>query len=501
MAELRARLTELRVGSPARTWHVTAGSAALGLAVALAAVAVAGPWESGQRTAERAVAAVRDGRTPQPASAAPHRATSPAAAAPDVLTALDEGGGSGGSPDIPLPTAQGLGDTLAPLLAGGGLGPVRTAAVVDVATGRTLYGKGAGTPTIPASTAKIGTAVAALSLLGADHRFTTGVVAAGGDRIVLVGGGDPTLTARARAGGGYDAASMRTLADDTARALRLRGTKRITLAYDTSLYTGPARHPIGVNDNVALVTALMVDEGRLDGSSFKGPVARADDPAASAAVTFADLLRARGITVSGKPSPGRAPRTTPRWPNLASVQSPPLSALVERMLTNSDNDIAEALLRQVAIAAGQPASFTGGARAVATALRRLGLPSAGARFTDGSGLSQADRLTAGQLAGLLVLAADPDHPELRPVLTGLAVAGFTGSLSGRFGTDVHRAGAGFVRAKTGTLTGVNSLAGTVVDADGRMLAFAFLTRDTKDAVAAQEALDRLAAAVSECGCR
>ncbi|RSN71051.1 D-alanyl-D-alanine carboxypeptidase, partial [Streptomyces sp. WAC 05379] len=86
--------------------------------------------------------------------------------------------------------------------------------------------------------------------------------------------------------------------------------------------------------------------------------------------------------------------------------------------------------------------------------------------------------------------------ELRPVLTGLPVAGFTGTLSTRY-TD---GAAGIVRAKTGTLHGVNSLAGTVVDQDGRLLAFAFLsTGDNADA--ARSALDRTATALASCGCR
>ncbi len=94
----------------------------------------------------------------------------------------------------------------------------------------------------------------------------------------------------------------------------------------------------------------------------------------------------------------------------------------------------------------------------------------GAAFKDGSGLNRDDRLTADLLTALLAKAADPAHPELRPVLTGLPVGGFTGTLPSRYADGA----AGVVRAKTGTLTGVNTLAGTVVDQDGRLLAFAFL---------------------------
>ena len=100
----------------------------------------------------------------------------------------------------------------------------------------------------------------------------------------------------------------------------------------------------------------MVDEGRTDDST-SGPVTRATDPAADAAGKFADLLHDKGIKTTS-PGPSKA---TNRSQSLASVSSAPLSALIERMLTNSDNDIAEAMTRQVALATGQPASFAGGA--------------------------------------------------------------------------------------------------------------------------------------------
>lgn len=169
------------------------------------------------------------------------------------------------------------------------------------------------------------------------------------------------------------------------------------------------------------------------------------------------------------------------------------------MLTHSDNDIAEALARQTALAGGEPAGFEGAGRAVRKELATLKLPLNGAVFEDGSGLDRDDKISAGLLSRILTLATSADHPELRPVTTGLPVAGFTGTLSGRYAGE--KAGAGTVRAKTGTLTGVNTLAGTVVDTDGRLLLFAFMTNNTTDPQAAQQALDRLATAVANCGCR
>ncbi|MGW4703285.1 D-alanyl-D-alanine carboxypeptidase/D-alanyl-D-alanine endopeptidase, partial [Streptomyces sp. NPDC004285] len=386
------------------------------------------------------------------------------------------------APAAPAGRGADLAAVLVPLLADPGLGPLRTASVVDTATGRQLYGEGAGTPMTPASTVKIATAAAALSALGPEHRIATTVTAApDGKGITLTGGGDPTL----------DPARLKALAADTARALKALGHTSVRLSYDTNLYRGPVLHPIGPNENIAPVVALMTREGRLD-DSRSGPAPRTADPAGDTATAFAGLLAAAGIEVTGDPAPGRTPRADP----LAVTHSAPLGDLVERTLTNSDNDLAEALARQTALARRQPASFQGAEKAVRDELTRLGVPVAGARFADGSGLDRRDRVSAALLTGLLTRAADPARPALRPLLTGLPVGGFTGTLAARFDTDPATAGAGLVRAKTGTLTGVNTLAGTVVTADGRLLAFAFLAGRTVSAAEAQPALDRLSAALA-----
>ncbi|MEV0172595.1 D-alanyl-D-alanine carboxypeptidase/D-alanyl-D-alanine-endopeptidase [Streptomyces sp. NPDC050803] len=472
-----------------KTWQYTAGAATAGLALAASVVTAAGPWDSsGQRTAERDRAAAQGhtgGADHGRSSATTSRAPRPAPSAASVLTGL------GGAADSvrTAPTGKALTDVLTPLLDAPALGARRTAAVVDVTTGKRLYGVGADEAFIPASTTKIATAVAALSALGPDHRLTTrAALEPDTKELVLVGGGDPTLTARKDAEGW---ASLHTLAADTAAALKKEGLAKVTLSYDTTLYEGNEIHPIGVNDNLAPVSALMADEGRTDDST-SGPAPRVTDPAADAARTFADLLKDHGITTTS-PGPSKA---TGRAETLATVSSPPLSALVERMLTNSDNDLAEALARQTAVAAGERADFDGAGRAIHDRLKKLRLPVAGAQFKDGSGLNRDDRLTTGLLTALLATSGDPSHPELRPVLTGLPVAGFTGTLTSRY-TD---GAAGIVRAKTGTLTGVNALAGTVVDQDGHLLAFAFLASETMDPGAAQTALDRTATALAACGC-
>ncbi|MFJ7345260.1 D-alanyl-D-alanine carboxypeptidase/D-alanyl-D-alanine-endopeptidase [Streptomyces sp. NPDC101110] len=487
---VRAGKPQLTHVMPPKTWQYTAGAATAGLALAAGVVTAAGPWDStGQRTAERdrAVALGRAGGTDHgSAPGAPGRPR-PAPSAGPVLTGL-----GGVSTVKSAPDGKVLADALRPLLKDPALGPRPAGAVLDVTTGRRLFGSGAGTALTPASTTKIATAVAALSAMGPDHRLTTrAALEPDTKEVVLVGGGDPTLTAREKTGG---SASLRALAARTAAALADRGVREVTLSYDTTLYAGDEKHPIGDNPNLALVSPLMADEGRTDDSA-SGPVERVKEPAADAARRFGDLLKSHGVKTTS-PGPSKA---TSRAETLAAVSSPPLSALVERMLTNSDNDIAEALARQTAIATGERADFAGAGKAIGSRLRELGLPVKGAAFKDGSGLNRADRLTPDLLTALLAKAADPAHPEFRPALTGLPVAGFTGTLTSRY-TD---GAAGVVRAKTGTLSGVHALAGTLVDQDGRLLAFAFMASGTDPGspTVSQKALDRVATTLAACGCR
>jgi D-alanyl-D-alanine carboxypeptidase/D-alanyl-D-alanine-endopeptidase (penicillin-binding protein 4) len=485
--------------------RLVAASGALGGVLAAGVITAAGPWDSGQRTAERQTAARADaaeGRTGDadhdssdgvPAGGAPGDGPQgTAAGAPRVLTPL--GPQDGTRPVGTPPTGSGLAKKLTPLLKDPALGSPSTAAVWDVTSGRELYGERETTGVVPASTIKLATAAAALASLGPDHRIPTASLAEGGE-VFLVGGGDPTLSADRLAG----------LARDTARELKKDGVRKVAVRYDDTAYAGDVLHEIGPNENIAPVTPLMVNEARLD-DSWYGPAPRATEPARDAADAFAGALRKAGVRVAGAPRGEGVPREADE---LATTYSAPLAELTERMLTYSDNDLGEALARQTAIAAGRDASFAGSGRAVAGQLKKLGLPVRGARFADGSGISRDNRVSADLLARLLVTAADPDHPELRPLLTGLPVAGFNGTLRDRYGDGGPDAGGdggtaaarGVVRAKTGTLTGVNSLAGTVVDADGRLLAFAFFTMGATDRTGAGEALDRMAAAVAGCGCR
>jgi PBP4 family serine-type D-alanyl-D-alanine carboxypeptidase len=188
---------------------------------------------------------------------------------------------------------------------------------------------------------------------------------------------------------------------------------------------------------------------------------------------------------------------------IAAVSSPPLAEIIEWMLTQSNNVIAENLARQVAIATGRPASFSGAAAAETAVLRGLGLRGE-IRLVDGSGLSPLDRITPGAEVQLISLAASASHPGLRSVITGLPVAGFSGTLAlgGSVFPDVGQPGLGVVRAKTGNLLTVVSLAGLALASDGQLFAFSFMADRLPGGGLDPGASDmtRLATSLAACGC-
>ena len=421
---------------------------------------------------------------------------------------------TGGTRSGALPTASGLRSALAGPLSAAALGPQVSVLVADPSTGRVLLSEHGSRLSTPASTAKLATAAAALATLGAGARFTTRVVrGATADSIVLVGGGDPTLAVSQFPAQDYPRpATLASLAAATAHTLKAQGRQSVSLSYDTSLYTGPLLAPgwsgsYVSNGDATPIVPLEVDQGRLttagrpeDSDDPYNLRARSTDPALMAAESFASLLAADGIGVSGAPVAQTAPAHAAV---LASVTSPPLSAVIEQMLQESNNVIAENLARQIALAAGEPASFSGAAQAVMKVLGRLGV-STGISMVDGSGLSPQDAIAPDTLVKIVELAVA--RPALRPLLAGLPVAGFSGTLSGGESvfSGITGPALGSVRAKTGNLSTVTALAGLAFDASGRVLVFALMADQIPSAgmlEAAAAAIDAAAGALAGCGCR
>jgi D-alanyl-D-alanine carboxypeptidase/D-alanyl-D-alanine-endopeptidase (penicillin-binding protein 4) len=398
------------------------------------------------------------------------------------------------SADAPAPDPAALATQLAPLLGDPALGAQVKAAVVDVSTGEVLLEQNATTPGVPASTAKLLTAVAALTTLDPAQRLPTTVVeGATPGEVVLVGGGDPTLSRTSPSQTYPGAPTVADLAAQITAALPA-GTEVTRVVVDNSLYSGPlTANGWGPGDTpssyAAPVTATAVDGARV----APGSDARSGQPGLDSGAALADALGATGATVALGEAPAGA-RT------LATVQSAPVVRLVEQALSMSDNMLAEALARQVALARDLPASFEGSAEAVTEALAEAGLEVSGLQLADGSGLSRENRVSADVLVDLVAGAADGSLGPAAALLSGLPVAGYDGTLADRGDSDPATA-PGTVRAKTGTLLGVHALAGTVVTADGRLLAFAVLADAAAGGeIATEAALDDVAAALALCGC-
>ncbi|MFP5372929.1 MAG: D-alanyl-D-alanine carboxypeptidase/D-alanyl-D-alanine-endopeptidase [Actinomycetes bacterium] len=399
------------------------------------------------------------------------------------------------SADAPAPDPTVLAAELGPLLAASALGPGASASVVDVATGDVLVDQGAAEPVTPASTVKLLTAVAVLTTLDPSDTLETTVVAgATPGEVVLVGGGDPTLSRTAPSQSYPGAPTVAELAAEVSAALPA-GTPVTRVVVDSSLFSGPLTAtgwgPADAPSSYAApVTATAVDGARVS----PGSQARSGQPGLDAGSALADALGARSATVVL----GEAPEGTDV---LATVESAPISRLVEQMLSQSDNVLAEALARQVALARDLPASFEGSARAVTAALTDAGVDATGVTLADASGLSREDRATASVLAAVVRGAADGSIDGASGLLSGLPVAGYDGTLFDRGDADPATA-PGTVRAKTGTLLGVHALAGTAVTADGRLLAFAVVADGATGSEAqAEGVLDDIAATLASCGCR
>ena len=406
------------------------------------------------------------------------------------------------APDEVAPSSAGLAAAVDAALADPALGGALAVSVVDATTGRPLLEQRAETLSLPASTAKIATAIAALSVLDPRGRIETRVVAGPGPGdVVLVGGGDTTLASPAAERGYPEVARLDDLAGQVRAALGPVPVQRVLV--DDTLYSGevlgPGWKPGYVTEgSVAPVMALMVDAGRvrLDRRARHG------DPALAAGRALAAMLQPAGGPAVAVERAAAAPGAAV----LGSVRGPTFSQLTEAMLLRSDNDIAESLARQVALAAGQPASFAGVAaalpQAIAPLLGTAGLGSDVARLVDGSGLSRLNALAPGGLTRVLATVVRGDLDRYAPVLTGLPVGGYSGTLTDRYREGPALPAAGVVRAKTGTLNGVSALAGLVRTRDGRLLAFD-LAADAVPIGAtrrAEAALDRLVAAFAACGC-
>lgn len=374
--------------------------------------------------------------------------------------------------------------------------------VRDALTDTVLYAKDADKGRTPASVTKVLTAGAALDAIGPATRFSTDVRFDPRTlTLTLVGGGDVLLgadTSRPDAINGH--AGLGTLAVKTAQALAKEGVTTVTLTLDGSRYPGPDFNSGWVRSDIAKgeispIHPIMVDTGYLAASGWVRP--RSAHPDTDALTTFGKRLEAEGVTVTTTSADGAA--TTPAAGELiASVESATVAEVAEYALVHSDNVVAEVLGREVAIASGHAGSQANAPQAVLDTLART-VDLGATHLEDTSGLTYANRIAPHDLTTLLqasVVAED----GLSGLIGSFPVGGVSGTLSERF-TDA-KGSTGVVRAKTGSLSTVTSLAGGVRDVDGRYLVFALQVDGLKRGTVldARKTVDDIVTGLADCGC-
>ena len=329
------------------------------------------------------------------------------------------------------------------------------ASAIDLRTGRYVYRRHDRRSLRPASNEKLAVAVAVLDELGPRSRIPTRVLGQGRrdrsvwrGRLVLKGYGDPTLST----------SDLRRLA----RRVRAAGIRRVTgrLMGDESYFntrrTAPGWKPSFYKQWCPPLSALIVNEGIVGRRTV-------DHPARAATRAFRRALRAVGVFVPRGVTIGRA---RPGLARIARILSPRLSALVRRMNKESNNFIAESLLKHLGARELGRGSTGAGARVARRVLRDRGVHLAGVRIVDGSGLSRYNRMTARALAELLV-SAWKDGRIRYSFFTSLPLAGIDGTLEDRM---TSRPARGRVRGKTGTTRNASALSGYV----GRRYVFSVL---------------------------
>jgi D-alanyl-D-alanine carboxypeptidase/D-alanyl-D-alanine-endopeptidase (penicillin-binding protein 4) len=351
-----------------------------------------------------------------------------------------------------------------------------TAMVVELPSGRVVFARNAGLSLEPASNEKLSVTYAALVELGASYRFPTEVLGEGRrvgntwvGRLVLKGYGDPALSS-----------------NDLERLVNILwrlGIRHVTggivgdASYFDSKTTAPGWLAGFAGNESPPLSALVVDRAVRDGRLVA-------NPALAAAAQFDRLLRTRGILARD----ARAGQARPHAHPVATIYSEPLSEILQFMDHYSDNFTAEMVLKAIGATGGGQGTTMAGAEVVRRDLRAAGVPLAGVRIADGSGLSRDDRVTARELSSILVLIWN--NPKLRPVVwAALPIPGQSGTLEYRLLDDPWRA---LVRAKTGTTDIASALSGYV----GRRYAFVAIENgDPVDDWAAHTAEDGIAEAL------
>ncbi len=364
--------------------------------------------------------------------------------------------------------------------------------VIDGETGRTVCARAPGRRRPLASNMKLFTTSTALARLGADSRIATLLKTDGGiDRngvlhgsLYLVGAGDPTLGTpsfyRRFLGG------LGTNIFQLKRQLREAGVKSVTgrLYADDSVFDrlrGVADSGYATSSEIGPLSGLSFNSGYSTPSA--GSFAR--DPAITAAATLDSSLRQAGVAISPTVALGTAP---PFSTELARVESPPLSGIVNTTDVYSYNFFAEMLIKLLGARFGGAGSTAAGAKVVQAFARGH---ESGVHAVDGSGLTRSNRASPAQVVGLLKSMRGTSVGD--EFIQDLALAGHEGTVADRMhGTAAY----GRCRTKTGTIRAVSNLSGYCFNRDGRVMIFSILMGSVRDLSLAHLEQDLIAGEVA-----
>jgi D-alanyl-D-alanine carboxypeptidase/D-alanyl-D-alanine-endopeptidase (penicillin-binding protein 4) len=428
--------------------------------------------------------------------------------------------------------------------------------VVAMPSGRVVYASNINKPLLPASVMKIITTAAALHYLGPEYRFKTQFLYSGsrkGDTIfgdlIIRGGGDPTLIteklwpiAKKIKASGINEITGRIVIDahffdqyDMAPEWKLERSQRaydaklsvLTLNYNSiEIHLQPGQN-VGSRVNAWLEPALpymhlhntakTIKRGRNTVSvrrseqemghvkmrvggklpiRSKEKVIRlnVDNPIRYATETFRTLLRDAGVKINDSSKVVFRPIVANE---LYKHLSAPLSLILKALNTYSNNLTAEQIIKTIAAERyGTPGTHAEGLRLVKEFLRLNGVNIQGVELVDGSGLSRKNRLTTRAITDLLthLFSRFDIGPDF---LSTLRVMGANGVLSQRLAKSPAR---GKIRAKTGSLRKVSTLAGYVATPNGQVYGYAlFLNNNRCGPRNADKIEDRIVTAIHNFG--
>lgn len=412
-------------------------------------------------------------------------------------------------------SADALSDELTGLIRAANLGDGLSVHIVDLKTGRERFDLRGAIERNPASNMKILTAAAALATLGPEYTLRTGLYGIVRDgvmeELVLRGEGDPTLTIadlenlvrglkergvrEVRSikvdGSAFDDRLLPPAFDQQPHEHASFRAAVAAVALDRGAFFlrvnpgaapgDPAEiivHGPGYFDIQSSVRTgepgeapnIIADQGASeDGEKMwlrlRGVIPanvtgvryrrRVENPIAHAAHILAELVENHGMASSPSVSIGPS---RPDLPMLVYRESAPLAHLLAPVGKQSDNFVAEMILKIMGMSRQRPASSEEGLEAMRSYLRLIGIPDGEGALVNGSGLFVGNRISAKHLT--TVLRAAHQDPSIRAeFIAHLAIAGVDGTLARRLSS---LRSARIVRAKTGTLNDVISLSGYIL---------------------------------------